>query len=95
MTKQELIEQFAEFDVFDSKAEAKRTFDGLIDIIKGELIAGNNVALGTDFGTFKVSEQAAKSGQVPGKPGQTYSTPAKNVVKFKVSSPLKSAVAGK
>ncbi len=94
MTKQELIGQFAELDIFESKAEAKRTFDGLFDIIKRELIAGNEVAIGQDFGVFKISEQAAKTGTVPGKPGQTYNSPAKNVVKFKPSSPLKSAIAG-
>jgi len=94
MTKQDLIGQFAELDIFESKAEAKRTFDGLFDIIRRELIAGNEVAVGQDFGVFKITEQAAKSGNVPGKPGQTYNTPAKNVVKFKVSSPLKTAIAG-
>ena len=93
MKKTELINRIAELDIFTSKAEAGRTFTDIINIIKQELIAGNEVIIGQDFGTFKIAQQAAKTGVIPGQPGKTYSSPAKSVVKFKPSSQLKAAVA--
>jgi len=91
ITYKEIIEEFLELDVFGTKAEARRTADAFLDIIISKLEAGNSVALSQEFGTFTISEQAARSGEMN---GVKYSTPAKNVVKFKPSSKLKSRVAG-
>jgi len=93
MTKEQLLNQFALFEDFESKAQAGRAFDYLVDIISTQLKSGNSVALGQNFGEFRVATQAAKSGNVPGT-DTAYSTPAKQVVKFRVSAPLKTAVAG-
>lgn len=93
MTKIELLNEFSLFEDFESKAQAGRAFDHLFGIIKAQLVAGNPVALGTDFGSFTTETQAARAGKVPGSEA-TYSTPAKQVVKFKVSAPLKALVAG-
>ena len=90
MTKAELLHKFAEFEDFESKAQAERAFNHLMSTIKDELKAGNEVALGQDFGTFKVTKQAANEGITMGTP---WKSPAKNVVKFKISSPFKAAVA--
>jgi len=92
MTKLELIERFAESDVFNSKAEATRAFDHLVTVITETLKAGQDVALGQNFGTFKVTEQAGRKGTAPS--GATFDTAPKNVVKFAPSAPLKRIVAG-
>lgn len=92
MTKLKLIEQFAEFDGFESRAEAGRAFDHLITVITEAVTAGNGVALGQNFGSFKVVTQAARSGSVN---GVAYNTAAKNVIKFRPSASLKATVAGK
>ncbi len=94
MTNNDLIGRIAELDVFASRAEAARAWGDIKDIITGELIAGNDVALGQDLGTLKVSVQAARTGPVPGQPGKTYSSPAKNVAKLAISGPLKAKIAG-
>ena len=93
MTKIQLLEEFSLFDGFESKAEAGRAFDHLISIVTKELVAGGSVALGQNFGEFKTATQKAKSGFVPGT-DKTYSSPAKSVVKFNASAPLKRVVAG-
>ena len=90
-TKIQLVEEISLYATIESKAEAGRILDHIKNIIKRELLAGNDVALGTDFGEFHTATQAARSGEVNGVP---YSTPAKQVVKFSVSAPLKALVAG-
>lgn len=95
LTKQELIEQFSLYETIASKAEAGRIYDHLISIIKSNLTAGNSVALGNDFGTLDIRTSAARTGLVPGTTtGQTYSSPAKQTVRFKPSIVLKTAIAG-
>jgi len=92
MKKAELIIRLAELDDIESKAAATRIYDTLVDTIVAELKAGNSVELGQKLGTFKIAQQAAKTGTVPGT-DKTYSTPAKNVVKFRPSAGLKREVA--
>ena len=91
MTKKQLLEKLTLADDIESAAAASRIYECLLDIISDELIAGNSVALGQRFGEFKVNTQAAKSGSMN---GVAYSTPAKQVVKFRTSAPFKAAVAG-
>jgi len=90
MTKAELINRIVEHDDIESKASADRLFTFIKSIIKDELVAGNEVKLGEDFGTFKLATQSAKSGNMNGK---AWKSPAKSVVKFRPSAALKSAVA--
>ena len=86
MTKVELIERFAECNSFESKAEAKRAFDLLKEIITETLLSGEDVSLGTNFGTLKVVKLSATSGKIN---GNSYSVPARNTVKFRISEPFK------
>ena len=86
MTKQELITELALCSDLDTKAAAERVLSLLKDIITRELQAGNEVALGQDFGTFKPVTKAARSGVVNNKP---YSKPESKSVKFSPSAPLK------
>lgn len=90
-TKIQLVEEISLYETIESKAEAGRILEHIKSIIKRELLAGNDVALGTDFGEFYVTTQAARSGIALGVP---YTSPAKSVVKFGVSSPLKALIAG-
>jgi len=82
MTKQELISELMLSNDIETKAEANRTLDLLKSIIIRELLKGNEVALGQDFGTFKPIVREGKT-PVTGKPYKT------NLVKFSISAPFK------
>lgn len=88
MTKEALIEAVAK--VCDSKAQAARAVDAMIDAISQALAAGKKVTL-TGFGTFMVSQRAARTGRNP-KTGETISIPAMKVPRFKAGKALKDAV---
>ena len=94
MTKAELIKEFSMVDSFKSKAEAGRALDTLIEIITRTLVNGEEVVLGNDFGRFKVATQSARTAKVPGT-DKTVEVPAKKVIKFRVSSALKTTIAAK
>lgn len=91
VTKLEFIEELALSDDIESKAAAARILDRVTQLIRDNAVAGKTTHLGQNFGSFVVATQAARSGTVNGK---TYSTPAKQVIKFKSSTPLKAEVAG-
>jgi nucleoid DNA-binding protein len=92
MTRKTLIEEFSLSNEFETKAAAERALDTLLDILTKELCKPDGeVHLGQRFGTFYVATQAARSGEGF---GVTYKTPAKQVVKFSASAPLKTLVAG-
>ena len=65
-----------------TKVVATELLDAVKSIIKEQLAAGNEVSLGSDFGTFKPTNRAGKA---PGT-GKPYST---NLVKFSISAPFK------
>jgi len=88
MTKEALIEAVAK--VCDSKAQAARAVDAMIDAISQALAAGKKITL-TGFGTFMVSQRAARTGRNP-KTGETISIPAMKVPRFKAGKALKDAV---
>lgn len=81
MTKKEFIKTLAEKQGI-SQVKATELLQDFKVIIKNELIAGNEVTLGSDFGTFKPT---SRSGKVPGT-NKDYSS---NSVKFSVSDPFK------
>ena len=82
MTKQELITELSLSNDIETKAEANRTLDLLKSIIIRELAAGNEVALGQDFGTFKPTTRYGKT-PVTGAPYKS------NLVKFRISAGFK------
>lgn len=88
MTKSEFITQLTELDDIESKASAERILAHAKSIIKSELAAGNEVALGTDFGTFKPTTRSARSGVNPST-GAKIQIAASNTVKFNVSASFK------
>ena len=90
----ELINRIAELDDIESKSAAKRVIGELLNIIQTEITNGNEVSLSSKFGKFVPSTQKARSGTnaLTGKP---YSSPEKQIIKFKASAALKKAVANK
>ena len=81
MTKKEFIKAFAEKQGI-SQVEATKQLDAFKDIISNALLAGEEVSLGSDFGTFKPT---SRSGTIP---GTTKAYNSKSV-KFVVSAPFK------
>ena len=92
MNKGEFVEALAErMDV--SRAQAERSLAAVLDIIEGELSAGNKVAL-TGFGSFEVSERGARTGRNP-QTGAAIKIAATRVPKFSAGAALKASVSGK
>ncbi len=72
-----------------SKADAKKALDAFIASVTRAMKEGDKVAL-VGFGTFSVSERAARTGINPSTK-QTIEIPAKKVVKFKPGAELELA----
>jgi DNA-binding protein HU-beta len=73
-----------------SRAAAEKAVNGILNVITGALAEGDKVTL-VGFGTFAVSERAAREGRNP-QTGKTIKIPARKVVKFKAGSKLADAV---
>ncbi len=89
MKKVELVEAVAEKTGL-TKADATRAIDATFEVITGALQGGDKVPL-VGFGTFAVSERAARSGRNP-QTGEPVEIPARKAVTFKAGSALKEAV---
>ncbi|MFA8300563.1 MAG: HU family DNA-binding protein [Hyphomicrobiales bacterium] len=85
MNKAELIEAIA-MEAKLTKADAKRALDAFIKTTSESLEKGNRVAL-VGFGSFSVSDRAARTGRNP-QTGAEITIPAKKVVKFKPGNEL-------
>ena len=83
MTRKELLQELALCQDLCTQVSAKRVLDHLITIVTAQLAAGNSVALGQSFGTFKPITRSGVSTLGDKKP---YSTKS---VKFSISAPLK------
>ncbi|QLA17272.1 HU family DNA-binding protein [Desulfolutivibrio sulfoxidireducens] len=90
MAKADLIEKVQVKAGFDTKAAAGKALDAVVEVIKDALVAGETVTL-TGFGSFKVSERAARTGRNP-QTGKEINIPASKAVKFTVGKALKEAV---
>ena len=89
MTKGELVEKVAQ-DCNLTKAAAEQAFNTILGAITNAVAAGDKVAL-VGFGTFSVSERAAREGRNP-KTGEIIQIAAGKVVKFKAGKILAEAV---
>ncbi len=85
MNKAELIEAIAS-DAKISKADAKRALDAFVNTTSKALKKGDRVAL-VGFGSFSVSNRAARTGRNP-QTGKEIKIPAKKVVRFKAGADL-------
>ena len=73
-----------------SKADAKKAIDAFVETVSNEMKEGGKIAL-LGFGTFSVSEKAARKGINP-KTKEPIEIPARKVVKFKPGSELNEKV---
>ena len=89
MKKVELVEAVAEKAGL-TKADATRAIDAFCETITEALANGDKITL-VGFGTFSVSERAAREGRNP-RTGEIVSIAARNAVSFKAGSALKDAV---
>ena len=89
MNKTELIDAIAgAADI--TKSDAGKALNGIIETISGALTKGDSVTL-VGFGTFSVSERAARTGRNP-QTGKEIKIAAKKVAKFKPGKTLAEAV---
>jgi DNA-binding protein HU-beta len=89
MTKTELIDALAEKAEL-TKAEAAKFLAAFTKTVTDEIKAGEKVTL-TGFGTFSVSERAARKGRNP-QSGAEIDIAASKVPKFKAGKGLKDKV---
>ena len=89
MKKAEIIEALAEKTGL-TKADVARVYEGTFELFKEELGKGNDVAV-AGFGTFKVSERAAREGRNP-QSGEPMTIAASKAPKFKAGKALKDLV---
>lgn len=89
MNKTELINAIAEKAGL-SKADAKKALDAFVCSVEETLAKGDKLTL-VGFGTFYVSEKAARTGINPATKA-TITIPAKKVAKFKAGAELQAKV---
>lgn len=89
MNKTELITAIAE-EAELSKKDAEKALKAFVDVVGNELKKGEKVQL-VGFGTFEVSERAAREGRNP-QTGKTMKIEACKAPKFKAGKALKDAV---
>ena len=92
MNKTEFIAAVAE-NADISKKDAEKAIKAFADVVTEELKKGEKVQL-VGFGTFEVSERAAREGRNP-QTGKTMKIAACKAPKFKAGKALKDVVNGK
>ena len=89
MNKTELVAAMAEKAEL-SKKDSEKALKAFIDVVIEELKNGGKIQL-VGFGTFEVSERAARTGKNP-QTGAAIQIPASKAPKFKAGKALKDAV---
>ena len=89
MNKADLIAQIAE-DAGITKTQANAALDSFTSAVTKALKKGDKVTL-VDFGTFSVSERAARAGRNP-QTGASIKIKAKKVAKFKAGKELSASI---
>ena len=89
MNKTELIAEIAERAEI-SKKDAEKALKAFTDVVADELVKGEKIQL-VGFGTFEVSERAAREGRNP-KSGEPMRIEASKSPKFKAGKALKDMV---
>jgi len=89
MNKTELVAAMAEQTQL-SKKDAEAALKAFVDVVSEELKKGEKIQL-VGFGTFEVSERAAREGRNP-QTGKTMKIAASKAPKFKAGKALKDLV---
>ena len=92
MNKKELVDAIAEKTEL-SKKDAEKALKAFIDVVTDELKKGEKIQL-VGFGTFEISERAARTGKNP-LTGEQITIAASKAPKFKAGKQLKDAVNNK
>ncbi len=92
MNKTELVAAIADQSEI-SKKDAEKALKAFTDIVSDELKKGGKVQL-VGFGTFEVTERAAREGRNP-QSGEVMKIAASKAPKFKAGKALKDLVNGK
>ena len=90
MTKSDLISALSA-DTGLTKADADRFLKSFTNTLENTLKRGDSLTL-IGFGTFSVSNRAARTGRNPQNPSQVIQIPASKGAKFKAGSKLKKAL---
>ncbi len=91
MNKTELIAAVAEKAEI-SRKDAEKVLKAFTDVVADELVKGEKVQM-VGFGTFEVSERAAREGRNP-QTNEPMTIPASKSPKFKAGKALKDLVNG-
>lgn len=89
MNKAELVSAVAEKAAL-SKKDAENAVKAFTEVVAEELKKGQKIQL-VGFGTFEVSERAARTGRNP-QTGKEMKIPASKAPKFKAGKALKDAI---
>ncbi|HHE55168.1 MAG TPA: HU family DNA-binding protein [Caldithrix abyssi] len=89
MNKQELVAKVAQ-DANLTKRQAEDAVNAFVNAVKSSLANGESVSL-VGFGTFAVSERAARKGRNP-QTGAEIQIPARKVPVFRAGKGLKEAL---
>ena len=89
MNRTELVAAMAEKTQL-SKKDAEAALKAFVDVVSEEMKKGEKVQL-VGFGTFEVSERAAREGRNP-QTGETMTIAAAKTTKFKAGKALKDLV---
>ena len=89
MNKAELVAAIAEKTEL-SKKDAEKALKAFTDVVSEELAKGEKIQL-VGFGTFEVSERAAREGRNP-LTGKAMKIPASKAPKFKAGKALKDMI---
>ncbi|HEX3021733.1 MAG TPA: HU family DNA-binding protein [Lachnospiraceae bacterium] len=89
MNKTELVAAIAEKTEL-SKKDSEKALKAFIDVVTEELAKGEKIQL-VGFGTFEVSERAAREGRNP-QTGETMKIDASKAPKFKAGKALKDVI---
>lgn len=89
MNKTELVAAIAE-EAGLSKKDAEKALKAFTDVVTAELKKGEKIQL-VGFGTFEVSERAAREGRNP-QTGEAMAIAASRTPKFKAGKALKDSI---
>jgi len=90
MNKVELAESVA-LKTGMARADAEKALAAVVDVVTEQLKMGGEVTI-TGFGSFSVSDRAARTGVNPQNPTEKIQIAATKVPKFKAGKGLKEAV---
>ena len=93
MTKKEFIALYAEKANFETKVDAEKKLDTVLNLFEEILIKGDETNF-VGWGKFEVKDTPARVGRNP-KTGVEVEIPAKKVVKFKAGKTLADKVDAK